>query len=152
MNAELQTIKKSITIQAPRKKVWEVLHQDQLTRQWYAEFGEGTKAETEWLEGSKVSFTDSDGNGILAKVTDFKPYDLISVEFLGFVAGGQEDFESEGAKAVKGGQETYRLTEKDGGTHLAIEADMGNEWADQMAKAWDKALVKIKDLAESKGV
>jgi uncharacterized protein YndB with AHSA1/START domain len=36
MNTQLQTIKKSITINAPREKVWEVLLQDKLTRLWYA--------------------------------------------------------------------------------------------------------------------
>jgi uncharacterized protein YndB with AHSA1/START domain len=151
MNTQLQTIKKSITINAPREKVWEVLLQDKLTRLWYAEFSEGTKAETDWKEGSKVLFTDDTGSGMVGKVVAVKPYDLISVEFLGFVVAGQEEYESEGAQAVKGGFETYRLSEKGGGTQLDIEADMGTEWLDQMSLAWDRALNKIKALAESEG-
>ncbi len=102
MNTQLQTIKKSITINAPREKVWEVLLQDKLTRLWYAEFSEGTKAETDWKEGSKVLFTDDTGSGMVGKVVAVKPYDLISVEFQGFVVAGQEEYESEGAQAVKG--------------------------------------------------
>jgi hypothetical protein len=88
---------------------------------------------------------------MVGKVVAVKPYDLISVEFQGFVVAGQEEYESEGAQAVKGGFETYRLSEKGGGTQLDIEADMGTEWLDQMSLAWDRALNKIKALAESEG-
>ncbi len=81
MNTQLQTIKKSITINAPREKVWEVLLQDKLTRLWYAEFSEGTKAETDWKEGSKVLFTDDTGSGMVGKVVAVKPTTLSPSSF-----------------------------------------------------------------------
>ncbi|MDQ3550213.1 MAG: VOC family protein, partial [Bacteroidota bacterium] len=61
-----------------------------------------------------------------------------------------EDYESEGAKAMKGGKEIYILKGENGTTHLDIASDMGDEWFDSMSVAWDKALQKVKQLAEGK--
>jgi hypothetical protein len=64
------------------------------------------------------------------------------------LSGGIEDYESSQATAVKGGRETYILTERNGITNLSIESDMGEEYFDMMSALWDKALEKIKKLAE----
>lgn len=145
-----KAIKKSIDIQASREKIWDVLLNDSYTRIWYAEFSEGTRAETDWKEGSQVTFTDNSKDGMLGKIVTHRPNELLSIEFQGMIANGQEDYESEGAKAVKDTRETYRLSEKEGSIELAIESDMGEEYFESMSAAWDKALLKIKDLAEAK--
>ena len=145
---EMQTIKKSIEIKAPKEKVWDVLLQDQFNRIWYAEFSEGTYAETDWQVGSKVVFSDHSGSGLLGKVVINQPAEVLSVEYQGMVNNGTEDYESADAQAMKGVHETYRLVEKDGMTQLAIELDMGAEYFDFMSAAWEKALQKIKELAE----
>lgn len=147
---ESQRIKKSIEINAPKEKVWDVLLQDKFTRVWYAEFSEGSHAETDWKVGSKVVFTDSSESGLVGKVMVNKPHEIISVEYQGLVMAGKEDYESDDAKAVKGGRETYQLSEKDGVTRVSIEADMSAEYFESMSVAWDKALLKIKTLSENK--
>lgn len=149
MNTENQTIKKSIKISAPKEKVWEVLLLDEFTRIWYAEFSEGSHAETDWQVGSKAVFTDNSGSGLLGKVIVNQPNEIISVEYQGLVQAGMEDYESEDAQAVKGTRETYHLSEKDGATQVAIEADMAAEYYEMMSAAWDKALQKIKMLSEN---
>ncbi|HRO43305.1 MAG TPA: SRPBCC domain-containing protein [Flavipsychrobacter sp.] len=146
----MKTIKKSITINAPKERVWEVLLQDQYTREWYSEFKEGSHAETDWQEGSKVMFLDGEGCGMLGRIVTNKPYELLDVVFDGFVMYGKEDFESEGAKAVKGSHETYWLTENNGSTQLDVASDMGEDWYDGMVEAWDRALIRFKSLAEQK--
>lgn len=148
MKAEVLKIKKSISINAPKEKVWEVLLQDHYNRQWFAEFSEGTKAETDWQVGSKVLYTDASGSGMIGKIITNRPAETLDVEYEGFVADGQEDYTSEGAQALKGGRETYRLSEANGVTQLAIESDMSAEWFEQMSLAWDRALQKIKELSE----
>ncbi len=142
-------IKKAIDINASRDTVWQVLTKDEYTRKWYALFSEGTKAETDWKEGSKVLFTDNTGSGLAAKIATNNPPSELIFEYTGFVAGGKEDYESDGAKQVQGGKEIYRLTENSGVTHLATECDMDKQMYDMMAAAWDKAILKIKELAEN---
>ena len=61
-----------------------------------------------------------------------------------------EDFESDDAKGIKGSLETYKLSEMNGVTHLVIESDMGEDYFEKMSLAWNKALIKIKELAENK--
>ncbi len=148
---EMQIIKKTIEIKASKEKVWDVLLQDQFNRIWYAEFSEGTYAETDWQVGSKAVFIDQSGSGLLSKVVINQPHEVLSLEHQGMISNGTEDYESVDAQAMKGTHETYRLTEKDGVTQLAIELDMGAEYYDFMAAAWEKALQKIKELAENTG-
>jgi hypothetical protein len=146
---ETQKIKKTIEINAPSQDVWEVLLNDKFTRIWYGEFSEGAQAQTNWEAGSKVVFTDNSGGGMVGKVRVNKPRQELSIEYEGLVIGGKEDYESEDARQVKGGRENYFLAEKDGRTHLSIESDMSPEYFDSMSLAWDKALEKIRELAEN---
>jgi uncharacterized protein YndB with AHSA1/START domain len=146
---ETKVIKKSIGINAPKEKVWDVLIQDKLTRMWYAEFSEGTYAETDWQQGSKVAFKDKSESGMVGTVVVNNPGEMLAVEYQGIVAEGKEDYDSNMAQDVKGGREIYRLAEKYGVTQLDIESDMTPEYFDTMSQSWDKALQKIKSLAES---
>ena len=143
-------IKKSIEINAPKEKVWNVLLDDQYTRLWYAAFSEGSHAETDWKEGSKAVFTDNTHSGLISKVTKNKPYEVLSLEYQGVVTGGKEDYESQLAQEIKGGLESYQLTEKDGITSVSIESDMGEEFFDSMSDSWENALKKVKQLSEEK--
>ena len=143
-----KTIKKSIDINAPKEKVWDVLLNDKYTRIWYAEFSEGSHAETDWKLGSKAVFTDGSGCGMVGRIVENKPAEVISVEYEGTIINGVEDYESEMSKAVKGTRETYKLSEKNGVTHLDISCEMGEEYFDMMSAAWDRALQKIKGFAE----
>ncbi len=147
---EKQTIKKSIEINAPKEKVWEVLLNDKFNRIWYAEFSEGSHAETDWKVGSKAVFTDNTEFGLVGKVIVNKAYEVISIEYQGVVIAGKEDYESDIASSVKGGRETYMLSEKENVTHLSIECDMSEELFESMSLLWDRALQKVKELSETK--
>lgn len=142
-----KVIRKSADISAPRSKVFEVLVDDECTKRWFAEFGEGAHAETTWEEGSKASFTDDSGSGLVGIVMVNRPGELLSVKYTGIVADGVEDYDSELAKEVIDMMETYVLTEKDGITTLSVDVDMSEEYYDVMSEAWDNALKKISELA-----
>ena len=45
-----------IEIAAPREKVWKILWGDKTYPAWTSVFAEGSRAETDWEEGSKVLF------------------------------------------------------------------------------------------------
>ena len=42
-----KTLKKSIAINASKEKVWEVLMNDEYNRQWFSEFSQDTRVETD---------------------------------------------------------------------------------------------------------
>ncbi|MBC8034290.1 MAG: SRPBCC domain-containing protein [Chitinophagaceae bacterium] len=141
-------IQKSISIDAPAEVVWNVLQEDSLTRQWYAEFSPGTYAETDWKVGSKAIFVDHTKNGLISKVVESDPHRKLALEYTGVVTDGKEDYEGELASGMKGGMESYYLTEANGGTALQVTCDMGEEMYESMSQAWDKAMDKIKALSE----
>lgn len=144
-----ETIRKSIGIGASKEKVWQVLFDEKYLPLWYAEFSLGARVQGSWRVGSKVLFTDISGGGLVGKVVVNRPCTKLSVEYLGLMVTGEEDYESEHAKAVRGGHELYSLEEKEGTVLLSVETDMPQESYDSMALAWEKALQKIRYLAEA---
>lgn len=142
-------IKKAISIEAPKEKVWAILLNDAYTRIWYEEFSLGARAETTWEEGTKVVFTDLTGSGMVGHIVTNQPYQMLTVEYQGLINAGEEDYDSAEAQGVKGGRETYIVHELQGGTELTIESDMAEEYYETMSRAWDRALQKIKALAEA---
>ncbi|RYY34236.1 MAG: SRPBCC domain-containing protein [Sphingobacteriaceae bacterium] len=144
----MKTIKKTIDIKAPAQKVWDVLMKEEYNSQWYECFMPGTKAETDWQPGSKVTFTDPEGSGMLGVITANEPAKLLHITYNGFVNKGQEDVDSEMAKAYSGSTEIYKLSENDGKTTLDIAAAMGDDYYEEMSKAWEEALDMIKQFSE----
>jgi hypothetical protein len=61
---------------------------------------------------------------------------------------GSEDRESDVAKGWIGTTESYRFTEKDGVTKLAIEINTTAEWEKMFTDGWPKALQELKKLCE----
>jgi uncharacterized protein YndB with AHSA1/START domain len=146
----MRKIQQSIAINASPDKVWRVLTDNTLSRQWYNEFSEGTYAIGEWKEGGKMIWADKTNSGMvgtIVTVTADKGRKL-DIEFTGEYANGQEVYDSEMAMAVKGGHEVYQLEESKGITTLSISVDMGDEYFESMSKAWESALQVIRKLAE----
>lgn len=146
---ETMLIKKSIEINAPKEDVWKTLIEKERNTQWFAVFSEGTEVQTDWKVGSKATFADGSGSGIVGVVTDNNPGEMLAIEYSGMMRNGNEDFDSEEAKAVKGYREIYWLKEANGMTQLDIQSDMGADYFDEMSASWDKALAKIKELSEA---
>ena len=138
----------TIDINAPREKVWDVLWQDDSYRKWTSVFSEGSHAETDWKKGSKVLFLDCKGSGMIAKIAENIPNEYMSIQHLGMLNDGVEDFESAKVKEWAGALENYTLENKDGKTHLVVDMDIAEEYKDYFANTWPKALDKVKELAE----
>ncbi|MCF0057984.1 SRPBCC domain-containing protein [Dyadobacter sp. CY356] len=148
METTKSLIQKSILIKAPKEKVWDVLFTDPYIRIWYNEFAVGCYAVTDWQLGSKALFKDNNESGLIGEIVANQPNQLLSIEYKGVLEGGVEDYESEMANQMKGGRETYKISEVDGGTYLEVELDIAQEYFEMMSSAWDKAMEKIKELAE----
>jgi len=57
-----------ITINATPEKVWKILWNDSTYRKWTTVFAEGSFAETDWQEGSKVLFLGPEGRGMVSRI------------------------------------------------------------------------------------
>jgi uncharacterized protein YndB with AHSA1/START domain len=143
----MKTIKKTATVNASAENVWKVLVEDHYNRDWFSEFGEGTHAIGEWKQNGKIIFKDPKGFGLIGKIVRYEPYRFIDIEYTGILNKGEEDYSHPDAIAMKGAHETYTLSGS-GTTLLQITSDMSEEFIDTMSGHWDKALVKVKKLAE----
>lgn len=144
-----RTINKEIDLEAPRERVWDVLTNDATYRRWTAEFAEGSYAETDWQEGSSVRFLGPDGTGLVGRITVSRRPELLDIEYTGLAGANGDHTDGEQARPWVGTHETYRLAEIGTGTHLAVSAPMEDAYYDAMDGAWDRALARVKELAEA---
>jgi len=135
-------------IDAPREKVWDILWGDETYPAWTSAFSEGSKAETDWRKGSKVYFTDGQGQGMVALIDEKIPNEYMSFRHVGQLVDGKEDLESEKVKEWAGSMENYTLKDANGKTELVVDIDINDEWVQYFTETWPKALDKLKDMAE----
>lgn len=148
----MEKMKFSISINAPKEKVWQTLWNDASYRKWTSVFMEGSHAVTDnWKEGSKVLFMDPKGNGMVSSVAANKPNEFMSFKHLGEVKDGVEDTTSEKVKAWAGALENYTLKGNNEKTELLVEMEMNlsPDFKDYFVNTWPKALDKLKEAAEA---
>ena len=139
----------SITIRAPKEKVWNTMLQQETYRIWTAEFGEGSYYEGSWEQGKKIRFLGPDGSGGMTSViAENKPYRYLSIKHQGIIKNGIDDTESPEAKAWSG-YENYTFAERGDSTELKVELSaIPAEFEQYMADTWPKALARLKSLCE----
>jgi uncharacterized protein YndB with AHSA1/START domain len=137
-----------VQINAPREKVWNTLWDNDTYQEWTSVFSEGSRAETDWKKGSKVLFTDGTGNGMVSTIADNRPNEYMSIKHLGMLKDGVEDTESEEVKPWAGAFENYSLQSVNGGTEVAVELDVNDQFKDYFMETFPKALQKLKEVAE----
>ncbi|MCX6730937.1 MAG: SRPBCC domain-containing protein [Candidatus Roizmanbacteria bacterium] len=147
----MKTLHFSIQINAPKKKVWEVMLGDKTYREWAAIFMPGSHFVGNWNKDTKMQFLapgeDGKMGGMTSEVADSIPYELISIKHVGLVTDGVEDTTSSEAKKWVG-YEKYRFMDVIGKTEVMIEVDTTNDFVSYMKDAWPKALFILKGLAE----
>ncbi|MES2488011.1 MAG: SRPBCC domain-containing protein [Bacteroidota bacterium] len=144
----MKKIENTTKIKASADKVWQVLMDESYYMQWYAAFGVGSKATSDWKEGSKIIFSDDNGMGLIGTIAVLNPAKEFRVKMKGILNDGVEDYDSDHTKGLELAEERYVLTEAHGTTTLYTTADMDESWYDSMSVSWENALKKIKELAE----
>jgi len=139
----MKNLKFRININAPKEKVWDALWNEESYRKWTAVFSEGSYAESDWNEGSKIKFLNGNGEGMYAVIAKKDPYKQMTFKHLGEITNGVEK-ESEWSGAM----ENYVLTEKDGVTELNADMDASEEYQQFFEDTFPKALEVIKQTAE----
>lgn len=136
-------------INATPEKIWHVLWDDDTYRKWTSAFAEGSFAQTDWKQGSKVLFLDGNGQGMVSRIAENRPNEYMSIEHLGEVKDGVEDTTSDRVKPWAGAHENYTLKKVNGKTELIIDMDITDEFKDMFSQIWPKALENVKKLSES---
>lgn len=146
----MNTLKFSITINAPRQKVWDTMLEDATYREWTKPFNETSYYKGDWSEGSKILFLGTDKNGeneggMISRIAKNIPLEYISIQHLGVIENGVEKPWEEGSE----GFENYSFKEKEGSTVVDIElTNLPDSYLDMMNIMWPKALEILKTLSE----
>lgn len=149
----MQKLHCSIVIQAPKEKVWHTMLDDATYRDWTSAFHAGSYYVGDWSKGSKILFLgpNSEGpgeGGMVSRIAENQQHEFISIEHLGIVKDGVEDTTSEEAKKWSPAFENYTFSEVDGGTEVRVDMDIEDEHAELFGKMWNKALKRLKLIAE----
>ncbi len=143
----------TISINAPKEKVWNTMLGEDTYREWTSTFNEGGRFEGDWSEGSKMLFIGLDPEtgkegGMVSHIKENRLNEFISIEHLGILKDGVEDTTSDMAKKFAPAFENYTFTEKDGVTLVSVDIDVAEEFADFFTETWPKAIAKIKEISE----
>lgn len=143
---------KSIEIQASARRVWDVLTSRDSTAEWASEFtagGPGLHIESDWSLDSPVLWKDRKEHVVVeGVVTAAQPNALL--RFTVFDVGAERP-----PVSPEDGI-TYKLTERDGKTVLWVsQGDFssmvdGARYRELSEEIWDRALVRIRRLAEGR--
>lgn len=149
-----EKLHKEIHIAASRDKVWDTMLSDVTYREWTLPFNAGGSSYIgSWEEGSDIRFLGpnpetGDVGGMLSRIKESKRPEFVSVEHLGILMNGVEDYTSDEVKKWIPAFENYTFIEEDGGTKLRIDQDIETEYKEMFEGMWDAALLKLKEMCE----
>jgi hypothetical protein len=87
---------------------------------------------------------------MVARIAVHRPNEHLSIEHLGVVKNGIEDFDGPAAQGWAGAHENYTLRDVSGGVELLIEMDATPEYAPYFNETWPQALAKVKELSTNR--
>jgi len=144
----MQTLEFKIEILAPRAKVWDVLWNDSTYPQWTAVFSPGSRAESDWQEGSRIHFTDPSNNGMYSLIDKKVEPEYMAFKHLGVLKDGNEQPLDEESSKWAGSMETYKLSDEASKTTLEVSVDVAEDHVAMFNKAFPEALRIVKELSE----
>ncbi len=140
----MPTLQFSSIIKASRQKVWDTLWKDETYRKWTAAFMEGSYAESDWKQGSKIRFLTPDGSGMFSTIQTLIPQTEMTFKHLGEIKNGVEEPKDWGEAL-----ESYQLADDaGGGTMLTVKLEAMGEMKAYFNEVFPKALAVLKQLAE----
>jgi hypothetical protein len=139
----MKKIEFSIDIMATKEKVWDMLWSDAGYRKWTSAFTEGSYAESNWQEGSKIRFLSPGGDGMFAIIESKKDFEEMIFKHLGEIKNGMEV-----PKDWAGAKEAYYLKEENGITQLRVSLDTVEDYENYFTEAFQKALQILKQNSE----
>lgn len=136
-------------INAPRERVWEVLWDDSSYREWTSVFSEGSKAISDWKEGSSIHFVNENNDGMYSTIDKRVDNEIMNFRHLGMLKNGVEQPLDPITQTWSGSTENYTLSEAGGSTILTVEMDIVPDYLDFFNEKFPKAFEKVKAMAEN---
>lgn len=134
----------SISISAPKEKVWEALWKDENYRNWTTIFHEGSRYVSDLVEGGEILFLGPENSGMYAKIEKLTLFEKMYFLHLGEYKNGEKQGATYGEDAI----ERYDLEEKDNSTILTVTMNAPEEYIGYFTNTFPKALEKVKEIAE----
>lgn len=144
----MKTLHFSTKIDATPETVWKTMLDEDGFRQWSAEFAAGSYYEGSWDKDATIRFLTPEGNGMISTISENRPYTLISIKHIGFVAHGVDDTESPEVRTWAPAYENYIFRDLNGATLLQVDMDVLPEFEGFMEKTWPNALATLKAMCE----
>ncbi len=140
--------KYSVEIKAPKEKVWQVLWSNDSYKKWTSVFCEGSYAESDWEEGSRIRFLSPGGNGMYSTIVKKDEPRFISFRHDGEMKNGVEIPLDEKSREWAGATENYTLSEDNGTTELIVDMDLSESHEVYFDEHFPKGLAIVRLLAE----
>src|ERR1700754_2630850 len=102
----------NVKINAPKKKVWDVMLQPKTYKEWAGASWPDSQYEGSWEKGKNIKFFSPGQGGTMATITENIPNETVFAKHVAILnADGSEDRTSDSAKGWDGTTESYRFTE-----------------------------------------
>lgn len=141
----------SITINAPKEKVFQTMTDKSLYAFWAKAWGEEMSYDGDWTEGSYVTFFDTSGEGTKALVEEVRPNEYTRLKHTAMVTNRNVEVEQLDETMQKwiGSLEEYAFTNLDeNSTRVEITMTMDEMFQDMADEPWPQALLYLKELCE----
>jgi uncharacterized protein YndB with AHSA1/START domain len=141
----------TITIDAPRQKVWQTMLEPASYREWVGVSWPGSRYIGEWKKGASIRFVGGDDQGgTLATIVELEPNERVLARHVAALsADGSEDRDSELARGWIGTTERYTFIHESGKTRINVDIVTTAQWEPMFNNGWPAALVKLKELCEN---
>jgi uncharacterized protein YndB with AHSA1/START domain len=140
-------IEYTLELPASTARIWDVITNKELIKEWAIAFAPGTYVETDWQPGHVVVWKAGDhGIGAKGVVVANEPEKSLRISYY-------DDERKEPPAPPDKYTESYKLVQQDGKTTLYITCGpLEEKYASVHGPMWEKAVAKIKALAEREQV
>jgi uncharacterized protein YndB with AHSA1/START domain len=149
---KMQTLHFEISINAPVEKVYDTMIHPQGYKEWTKAFCDTSYYSGSWEKGSKMLFigVNKEGKqeGMVSRIKENIPYQLISIEHLGILNGPEEITSGPAVDGWNGALENYNFSYENGKTTLVVNMDSNEQFKTFFEQTWPKALQKLKEMCE----
>lgn len=146
-------IEKSVTITASRDKIWDTVIGPETYKDWTSAFCEGSSFVGDWSEGSTMRFIGPDPEGgeggMICRIISHEPGSHLRAEHYGVIAKGVEVYEGPIYEEWIPSVEEYWLESSGTDWTFRIATDVPHSYVEFFSGAWDKALARVKEIAEA---
>ena len=139
----------TVDIDAPRERVWRALWSDDSYSDWTSAFSPGSRAVSDWQEGSRIQFLDGEGQGMESLIEKSVPNEYMSFKHLGTIHEGQVKPFDQKNPEWSGSHENYTLRERGGRTTVNVDLESPEQYKDMFNDKFPRALNRLKEIAES---